>query len=103
MEKRLKTAVFFVGGLSLEEAHPMADPFNFLPRVTIPTFMFNGRYDSFFPLESSVMPMYENLGTPEADKKLTVTDANHFVAAYNKNQMISEALDWLDKYLGAVE
>jgi fermentation-respiration switch protein FrsA (DUF1100 family) len=81
----------------------MADPFNFLPRVTIPTFMFNGRYDSFFPLESSVMPMYENLGTPEADKKLTVTDANHFVAAYNKNQMISEALDWLDKYLGAVE
>jgi hypothetical protein len=47
--------------------------------------------------------MYENLGTPEADKKLTVTDANHFVAAYNKNQMISEALDWLDKYLGAVE
>jgi pimeloyl-ACP methyl ester carboxylesterase len=103
MEKRLKTAVFFVGGLSLEEAHPMADPFNFLPRVTIPTFMFNGRYDSFFPLETSVMPMYENLGTPEPNKKLTVTDANHFVAAYNLNQMISESLDWLDSHLGTVK
>ncbi len=103
MEKRLKTAIFFVGGLSMQEAQPMVDVFNFLPRVTIPTFMFNGRYDSFFPLESSIMPMYENLGTPEADKKLTVTDANHFVAAYNMNQLISEALDWLDKYLGAVE
>jgi hypothetical protein len=65
--------------------------------------MFNGRYDSFFPLETSVMPMYENLGTPEANKKLTVTDANHFVAAYNLNQMISESLDWLDNYLGTVE
>ena len=103
MEKRLKTAIFFVGGLSMQEAQPMVDVFNFLPRVTIPTFMFNGRYDSFFPLESSIMPMYENLGTPESDKKLTVTDANHFVASYNMNQLISEALDWLDKYLGAVE
>ena len=103
MEKRLKTAIFFVGGLSFEEAPPMADPFNFLPRVTIPTFMFNGRYDSFFPLETSVMPMYENLGASEANKKLTVTDANHFVAAYNLNQLISESLDWLDSHLGTVE
>ena len=103
MEKRLKTAIFFVGGLAFEEAPPMADPFNFLPRVTIPTFMFNGRYDSFFPLETSVMPMYENLGASEENKKLTVTDANHFVAAYNLNQMISESLDWLDSHLGTVE
>ncbi len=81
----------------------MADPFNFLTRVTVPTFMFNGRYDSFFPLESSVMPMYEGLGTPAANKKLTVTDANHFIASYNANQVISETLEWLDTYLGRVE
>lgn len=103
IEKRFKTAVFFVGGLMMQDAQPMVDPFNFLPRVTIPVFMFNGRYDSFFPLEGSIMPMYDNLGTPEADKKLTVTDANHFVAAYNANQLISETLDWLDKYLGKVK
>jgi hypothetical protein len=32
-----------------------------------------------------------------------VTDSNHFVAAYSTNQLISETLDWLDKYLGGVE
>jgi formylglycine-generating enzyme required for sulfatase activity len=103
VEQRFRTGIFFVGGLMMQSAQPMADPFNFLPRVTIPTFMFNGRYDSFFPLDTSIRPFYENLGTPDADKKLVVTDSNHFVAAYSANQLISEALDWMDKYLGPVE
>jgi hypothetical protein len=101
--QRFKTGIFFVGGLAMQDVQPMADPFNFLPRVTIPTFMFNGRYDSFFPVDTSVRPFYNNLGTPESDKKLVVTDSNHFVGAYSANQLISETLDWLDKYLGAVE
>ena len=103
MEKRFRAAVFFVGGMMMQDVQPMADPFNFLPRVTMPTFMFNGRYDSFFPLETAIMPFYENLGTPEADKRLTVTDANHFIAAYNADQLISETLDFLDEYLGPIE
>ena len=103
VEDRFKTGIFFVGGLMMQDVQPMADPFNFLPRVTIPTFMFNGRYDSFFPLDASIMPFYDNLGTPAADKKLIVTDSNHFVGAYNANQLMSETLDWLDKYLGPVE
>jgi len=103
VERRFRTGIFFVGGLMMQDVQPMVDPFNFLPRVTIPTFMFNGRYDSFFPIDTSVRPVYDNLGTPESDKKLTVTDSNHFVAAYSGNQLISEALDWLDKYLGTVE
>jgi formylglycine-generating enzyme required for sulfatase activity/dienelactone hydrolase len=103
MEERFRTGIFFVGGLMMQDVQPMADPFNFLPRVTIPTFMFNGRYDSFFPLDTAILPFYDTLGTPEADKKLTVTDANHFIAAYNANQLISETLDWLDKYLGPVK
>jgi len=103
VEQRFRTGIFFVGGLMMQSAQPMADPFNFLPRVTIPTFMFNGRYDSFFPLDTSIQPFYENLGTPDADKKLVVTDSNHFVAAYSANQLISEALDWMDKYLGPVK
>jgi pimeloyl-ACP methyl ester carboxylesterase len=87
----------------MQDVQPVADPLNFLPRVTIPTFMFNGRSDSFFPVETSIQPFFNYLGTPDADKKLTITDSNHFVAAYSNNQLISEALDWLDKYLGAVE
>ena len=81
----------------------MADPFNFLPRVTIPVFMFNGRYDSFFPVDTAIQPFYEALGTPESDKKLTITDSNHFIAAYNANQLVRETLDWMDTYLGVVE
>jgi formylglycine-generating enzyme required for sulfatase activity/dienelactone hydrolase len=103
VEQRFRTAIFFVGGLMMQDVQPMSDPFNFLPRVTVPTFMFNGRYDSFFPIETAIRPFFDNLGTPEADKKLTITDSNHFVAAYSNNQLISEALDWLDKYLGVVE
>lgn len=103
LEDRFKAAVLYVPGLMMQEVQPVADPFNFLPRVKIPVFMFNGRYDSFFPLETSIKPFFDNLGTPEADKKLTVTDANHFVAAYNGNQLIQESLEWLDKYLGPVK
>jgi len=103
MEPRIKAGVFIVGGLMMQAVQPMADPFNFLPRVTIPTFMFNGRYDSFFPVDSSIRPFYENLGTPAADKKLVITDSNHFVNAYSANRLIAESLDWLDKYLGVVE
>ena len=103
MEGRFKTALFFVGGLMMQDVQPMADPFNFLPRVTIPTFMFNGRYDSFFPIETAIQPFYDNLGTAESDKHLTITDSNHFVGAYSANQLISESLDWLDKYMGKVE
>jgi len=103
VEQRFRTGVFIVGGLMMQDVQPMADPFNFLPRVTIPTLMFNGRYDSFFPLDTSIMPFYDNLGTLAADKKLVVTDSNHFVGAYNANQLMSETLDWLDEYLGPVE
>ena len=103
VEPRVKASVLVVGGLMMQAVQPVADPFNYLPRVTIPTLMLNGRYDSFFPLETSIMPFYENLGTPEADRKIIVTDANHFVTAYDANLAIAESLDWLDRYLGPVE
>jgi pimeloyl-ACP methyl ester carboxylesterase len=103
VEPRLKASVLIVGGLMMQAVQPVADPFNFLPRVTLPTLMLNGRYDSFFPLDASIMPFYENLGTPEADKKIIVTDANHFVTAYDANLAIAESLDWFDRYLGPVK
>jgi pimeloyl-ACP methyl ester carboxylesterase len=95
-------SVLIVGGLMMQSVQPVADPFNFLPRVTVPTLMVNGRYDSFFPVETSIMPLFEHLGTPEANRKIIVTDANHFVLAYEGNLTIAETLDWLDRYLGPV-
>ncbi|NNK62846.1 MAG: SUMF1/EgtB/PvdO family nonheme iron enzyme [Gemmatimonadetes bacterium] len=103
VEPRFKASLLVVGGLEMQAVQPMADPFHFLPRVTLPTLMLNGRYDSFFPLETSIMPFFETLGTPEADKKIVVTDANHFVLSYEANLAIAEMLDWLDRYAGPVE
>ncbi|RLA27891.1 MAG: hypothetical protein DRR11_17535, partial [Gammaproteobacteria bacterium] len=103
IESRFKAAVIMVGGLMMQSVQPMADPFNFLPRVTLPILMFNGKYDSFFPLETSIEPFFATLGTPDADKKIVVTDSNHFVLAYSSNLAIRELLDWLDRYVGPVE
>lgn len=103
IEPRFRASVLVVGGLEMQATQPMVDPFHFLPRVTVPTLMLNGRYDSFFPIETSQMPFFENLGTPEADKKILITESNHFVTSYQANLAIRETLNWLDRYVGTVD
>ncbi len=102
MDERVRAAVFYVGGLMMQQVQPSADPFNFLPRVTAPTLLFNGRYDSFFPYEASIVPFAEHLGVSGEEKRVVVTDANHFVLSFNRNDSIREALDWFDRWLGEV-
>ena len=97
VEPRFKTAVLHVAGLKFQRALPEADPFNFVTRVKLPVLMINGRNDFFFPLETSQRPMFELLGTPEADKKWVVYDGGHSVP---RAQRIKESLAWLDRYLG---
>ena len=55
----------------------------------------NGRYDFFFPLESSQLPMFRLLGTPAAEKRHVIEDGSHFVP---RVRMIQETLAWLDRY-----
>jgi hypothetical protein len=62
--------------------------------------MINGRYDFFFPLETSQRPLYELLGTPAEHKRWVVYDGGHSVP---RTQLIEESLAWLDRYLGPVE
>jgi formylglycine-generating enzyme required for sulfatase activity/pimeloyl-ACP methyl ester carboxylesterase len=101
LEPRIKTGVFVSGGIPLTSGlHPMLDAVNYIPRITQPLLMINGRYDHFFPYELSQQRMLALLGTPEADKKLVVFDAGHFDYPYN--QMVAEISDWLDKYLEPV-
>ena len=98
VEDRLKVNVLIIPGL-WGGALPEADEINYLPRVKIPTLMLNGKYDYWFPLENSVKPFYNLLGTPEKDKKLILYDTDHYVP---KNELIKEVLTWCDKYLGTV-
>lgn len=103
LEPRIRTAVILVGGLLMQETQPVVDPFNFLPRVKQPTLMMNARYDSFYPLEASGRPYFENLGTVAASRKLVIYDANHGVLGYARNAIVKETLEWLDRYLGPVQ
>ena len=97
VEPRIDAAVFNVGGLRQSRFLPEADPFNFVPRVTTPLLMINGEYDIVFPYETAQLPMFELLGTPEADRYHHVTSAAHLVP---EDEVIRETLAWFDKYLG---
>jgi eukaryotic-like serine/threonine-protein kinase len=99
VEPRLKAAVLLVAGLAFDPVLPEADPFNFLPRVTIPVLMLNGRLDHFFPPETSQVPMFRLLGTPSEHKRQLIYDAGHLVP---RSRVMKETLDWYDKYLGPV-
>jgi DNA-binding winged helix-turn-helix (wHTH) protein/formylglycine-generating enzyme required for sulfatase activity/dienelactone hydrolase len=99
VEPRLKAAVLQVAGLKFQRALPEADPFNFIPHVTVPVLMLNGRYDEFFPLGTSQLPMFERLGTPAADKRHVLYDSGHLVP---RPQLSKEAHDWFDRYLGPI-
>ncbi len=99
LEPRLKTSVLYVAGLELQRGQPDVEPENFLPRIKMPVLMLNGRYDHFFPIETSQLPMFRLLGTPPDRKRHVIYDGGHFVP---RGLLISETLDWLDRYLGPV-
>lgn len=99
LEPRLKTSVLYVAGLELQRGQPDVEPENFLPRIKMPVLMLNGRYDHFFPIETSQLPMFRLLGTPPDRKRHVIYDGGHFVP---RGLLISETLDWLDHYLGPV-
>ncbi len=103
VETRLKASVIAVGGLPQTRALPEADAFNFVPRVTIPTLMLEGRDDFIFPYETSQLPLYDLLGTPDEDKEMIAYDGlSHDIWPTRRNEMIRETLGWLDRYLGPV-
>jgi dienelactone hydrolase len=97
LEPRVKVAVLYVAGLKLQRSLPEADPFNYAPRVRIPVLMLNGRYDFFFPIETSQIPLYRLLGSPVDAKRHVVYDGAHFVP---RAVLMREVPDWLDRWLG---
>ena len=100
VDGRLKAGILAAGGLEFTPALPEADPFNFLSRVRTPVLVLNGRYDHFLPVESSQLPFFRLLGTPDGDKRHVIYDSGHVMPP---KDFIRESLDWLDKYLGPVK
>lgn len=99
VDPRIKANVFVSGGLR-GNARPEANLNNFVARVRIPTLMLNGKYDSVFPVDLFILPMFESLSTPKKDKKLILFDTDHIPP---HDGMVTETLGWFDKYLGKVK
>ena len=99
VDDRLRVGVLVGGGLESQGCLPEADPYNFLGLVHQPVLMVNGRYDFFFPVEDTQVPMFKLLGTPAKDKRHVVLEAGHVPP---NDVLTQEVLDWLDRYLGPI-
>lgn len=100
VEPRIKVVILYVAGLIFQKALPEVDAINYVTRVKAPVLMLNGKFDHFFPVETSQIPMFKLLGTPLEHKRQIIYESGHFVP---RNQLIKESLDWLDKYFGPVQ
>jgi hypothetical protein len=100
VERRLKVLVLHVGGMGMYKAFPEVDPLNFITRIDQPVLMLNGKYDMYFPVETSQMPMFNFFATQAKDKKILIYNSGHLVP---RSELIKETLAWYDEYLGPVK
>jgi eukaryotic-like serine/threonine-protein kinase len=101
LEPRFRAAILYMAGLqNSRRQFPEIEPLVYLPRVRVPTIMFSGELDDFFPLETSAKPFFQLLGTPERDKRHVIAPGSHFVEP--RSILTRESLAWLDRYLGPV-
>ncbi|MFQ5789694.1 MAG: alpha/beta hydrolase family protein [Acidobacteriota bacterium] len=99
VEERLKANVLVAPGL-VGRGRPEANEINYVTRVKTPTLMLSGKHDAVFPLETSIKPMFDLLGTPAEHKRLKLYETDHIPP---RNEIIRETLAWLDRYLGPVQ
>ena len=95
IDNRVKNSVLYVAGIEFQTCKKEVDKFYYTSRITIPVLMLNGKFDHFFPLETSQIPMFKLLGTPEKDKKHYVYETGHYVP---RDELIKLHLEWLEKY-----
>ncbi|HEX9005918.1 MAG TPA: SUMF1/EgtB/PvdO family nonheme iron enzyme, partial [Bacteroidota bacterium] len=92
VEPRIKAVILYVAGISLEKPLPEVDALNYVPRVRQPVLMLNGQYDHYFPVQTSMLPMFHLLGTPAAEKENYLYPTGHAVP---RTQLIAKTLAWL--------
>src|SRR5262245_8121723 len=100
-DARFKAGVFASMGV-FDGSLPEVNNWNYAPRIKVPVLMLNGKDDSLFPVEASQKPFFMALGTPEKDKRHSVFSGGH-VDFIDRLDVIREALDWFDRYLGPVK
>jgi len=101
LEPRLKAAILYSGGFPAGQWPQIADPLNYVSRISLPVLILGGRYDAYRTISASQRPLYNLLGTPPEHKKMVVFESGH--APLPPSETLREIADWLDKYLGPVE
>lgn len=99
LDARAKVAVLACGGFWQQKGQPEVEQLNFASRVTVPVLMLNGKYDFVFPVETSQKPMFESMRTPGTDKRHLLFESGHSLP---RRELVTEALQWFDRYLGPV-
>ena len=100
LEPRLGAALLLLPGYTYRDLPPEAAAVNYAPRITMPVLMIGGRYDYVFPLETAQQPLYDQLGTPTAQKTFLTYEMGH--GPFPRNQLLRDVLPWLDQYLPIV-
>jgi dienelactone hydrolase len=100
VEPRFKASLLILGGFYLQRSPPEVDAFNFASRVHVPVLSLNGRFDWYYPVERSQLPMFRLFGVPESQKRRVIYETGHNIS---RPDVIRETLDWLDRYLGSVQ
>jgi formylglycine-generating enzyme required for sulfatase activity len=100
LQPRYKAAILLTAGLHDGAIEPWNDNVNYLPRITQPVLMMNGRFDPVFSHETSQLPFFNLLGTPPEHKRHVLYDDGHF--RIPENLASREIARWLDQYLGPV-
>ena len=101
VEPRIKAAVLAATCSGNSRISPEVDPWNFASRVKVPVLVLSGRNDFICPLETSVVPLFHLLGTPEKDKFHLKYERGH--ALFDGLEVFKDMFDWLDRYLGPVK
>jgi TolB-like protein/dienelactone hydrolase len=99
VEKRIGAAVLYSGGAGSRGDLPASEQeYNYLPRVTQPVLMLNGRYDIDATLGAQ-QALFELLGSPADAKRHVLFEAGH--GNLPRFQVEKETLDWFERHLGS--
>jgi pimeloyl-ACP methyl ester carboxylesterase len=99
LEPRFKGALLLSGGMPAIRMPTPSEAIHYLPRITLPVLMLNGRYDDVIP-EARQLAVFNRLGTPSAFKRRFVFEAGH--AFLPRKEYLNQSLTWLDATLGTV-
>ena len=99
VDTRFAAAAFLGGGLQplFERILPEARPINFAPRMKMPKFLLNGRFDELFPPDLTARPLYDVWPEP---KRLQIEETGHLLSVEARGRVLKE---WLDETLGPVD